>query len=136
MIAIDPGVGYYAFAIFGVRCSLIEPGITDHTEPVPATPYLGPMVIESQYIARTSRVRTDDVIALAHAAGRISANYPDARWVLPATWKGSVPKREHQKRIRAALSPDEAQLLVEFNKGELKQILDAVGLGLWHLGRI
>jgi hypothetical protein len=136
VIAIDPGVHYFAFAIFALRGALIECGMTDHTQPVPGKPYLGPFVIESQFIDRDSRVNTQDVIRLAQSAGRIAANYPEAVWYLPAQWKGGVPKAVHQKRILAALSDEEKALLKDMNKGTLKQVLDAIGLGLYHLGRL
>ena len=133
LVSIDPGVAYYAEATWVGR-SLDTARLVKNTDPVVWS--VNAFVIESQYLDRRGAARTDDVIALAQAAGRIAANYPDARWVLPGLWKGGVPKSAHQKRIRAVLTSEEGDKLAGMNKGTLKQVLDAIGLGLWALGRL
>lgn len=71
------------------------------------------------------------------AAERIATRYREVVYVLPRQWKGQVPKDVHQEEfIRKALGPEELLLLTDWNKGELKQILDAVGIGLYQLGRL
>lgn len=54
--------------------------------------------------------------------------------VYPSDWKGTVPKAVHQPRIIGALTPHELALLGTVNRPN-HDIVDAVGLGLWHLGR-
>ena len=51
----------------------------------------------------------------------------------PAQWKPSIPKSVHQKRILSALEPRE---LDAWSSKQTKDDVDAVGIGLFHLGRI
>jgi len=55
-------------------------------------------------------------------------------------WKGTTPKRIHHERIQSALMfPAETEALADSLKGipkaHQKEILDALGIGLYHLGR-
>ena len=57
--------------------------------------------------------------------------------VYPSTWKGNVPKGIHHRRVWDALTEDERTLLgppegPSYDHNEY----DAVGLGLWFLGRL
>jgi hypothetical protein len=56
----------------------------------------------------------------------------------PQTWKGSVPKKIHHKRLLAVLESDEIELLPKRPRAKNydHNLLDAVGIGLWKLGRI
>lgn len=58
----------------------------------------------------------------------------------PTSWKSNVPKRIHHERIRAALEPWELEkaesLLRRVRKSNHKEAWDAIGIGLYHLGRI
>lgn len=58
--------------------------------------------------------------------------------VWPRTWKGNVPKEITNRRTLAALSPGELELLPRRPraKDHDHNMLDAVGLGLWKLGRL
>lgn len=60
--------------------------------------------------------------------------------VTAQTWKGSVPKKIHHERIRSRLSTNETEILnqalADAPKKHHKEILDAVGIGLHHVGRI
>jgi len=55
----------------------------------------------------------------------------------PATWKGQVPKEVHHRRVMRELSQAE-QLLVEAWEDHPAHldVLDAVGIELWALGRV
>lgn len=59
---------------------------------------------------------------------------PSSRWrmVLPREWKGNVPKRVHHERVRDQLDAAEAAVV---QWGDL-DVLDAVALGLWAVGRV
>ena len=86
------------------------------------------------------RVPANDLIAVQAVGCVYAARMArEVKLVLPRTWKGNVPKRIHHPRIRAALSPDERDILQigldTAPKGHHKEILDAVGIGLWALGR-
>jgi hypothetical protein len=69
-------------------------------------------------------------------AGRLGRVVP----LKPNRWKGSIPKHIHHTRIKQSLEPEELkildQALAETPKRYRKEILDAVGLGCYHLGRI
>ena len=57
---------------------------------------------------------------------------------LPATWKGQVPKDRHQPRILARLDDVERFALARVScpKSKLHNVIDAIGIWLFHLGRI
>lgn len=59
--------------------------------------------------------------------------------VLPATWKGQVPKHIHHARVLKELSPAETVVLQKGFLGVRKDlqhnVLDAVALGLYGVGR-
>lgn len=83
-----------------------------------------------------SLVDPNDLIKLAYRLGRVvGCLRPRAvRLVEPRTWKKNVPKPIHHKRISRELQPRE--LLGAPKLGANPDAWDAIGLGLWHLGRI
>jgi hypothetical protein len=130
--SIDPGVKYLAEAIWDghtlTKCRLVKMG-------EPKTP-ADMAVIEKPQVYKMAAARSADIVDLAIAAGIISSYYPRTVWRLPASWKGQVPKPIHHQRILQQLTPQEKDLLVGLTKGELKHIMDAIGLGLVHTGRL
>jgi hypothetical protein len=54
----------------------------------------------------------------------------------PRQWKGQVPKRIHNARVLEKLKPAELALVPKLAKTRLHNVIDAIGLGLWKLGRI
>lgn len=95
------------------------------------------LVVESQQIYPGSPVRTSDLIDLAHAAGMVAGRFEVApEWVLPKKWKGNTPKAICTKRIEKCLTPEEVEALDPSVPKSLRHnMLDAVGIGLWALGR-
>lgn len=87
----------------------------------------------------------DDVVLLATLVGMIAGRVPhrELRLPRPQEWKGNVPKDIMLKRItepRSAsrpygLSPEELAI-IDGAKGKRDAVLDAVGVGMWALGRI
>ena len=77
-----------------------------------------------------------DLIELAGVDGAITVavgatnNYG----FLPREWKGQVPKDIHNKRVEAKLSVEELAT-IESTATVRHNVVDAVGLGLWFLGR-
>ncbi len=55
--------------------------------------------------------------------------------VLPRTWKGQVPKEIHNKRILKKLTLTETTRLPKLSKTKAHNMIDAIGIGLWKLGR-
>ena len=85
------------------------------------------------YAQRKWRGDPNDLIGVALVAGAVAALFPPVDFVLPHTWKGSATDVVVEKRVRAALAPDE--LLIVGRKAR-HDVWDAVGLGLWSLGRL
>lgn len=58
-------------------------------------------------------------------------------WIAPHSWKGMVPKEEHQPKILSALSAKERALVEAIMPNGLRHnAIDAVGIGLNALGRL
>jgi hypothetical protein len=65
------------------------------------------------------------------------AGHVGTDWVEPGTWKGRVPKEDHQPLIWDALMPAERLLLESVMPAGLRHnAVDAVGIGLYKLGRL
>lgn len=73
------------------------------------------------------------IVRLAFTAGRLAERARAAGWdvreVFPVTWKGSVPKPIHQRRIRAARRPGDCEI------PKSADACDAFGLAAWGLQR-
>lgn len=84
----------------------------------------------------------NDLIDLAVLVGEIKRFYESqsgvVELVFPRTWKGTVPKDVHNKRVLAALSPEELKLVPLRPRARTPDhnCVDAIGLGLWKLGRM
>lgn len=135
LIAIDPGVRYFAAAC-------LEQGTLKGCfmgKPWGANPLLvqaSELVIEKPQVYAHARARNSDLVDLAIAAGQIARDHPRVNWYLPREWKGQTPKAVHRERIRACLSQDELRLMACWSKGKLLHLWDAVGLGLKYVGRL
>lgn len=96
------------------------------------------LVVEiPQVYGRNSMVDENDLIAVAVTAGVFIGSIicKELVTVRPAKWKGQVPKSIHNERVLAKLSADERDLLLDIPKSKLHNAIDAIGIGLWHLGR-
>jgi len=54
----------------------------------------------------------------------------------PREWKGQVPKDIMGKRIVARLSAQEVPIIPALPKSKLHNVVDAIGVGLYHLRRL
>ena len=85
---------------------------------------------------------TNDLIDLALRAGQVKEwclmKNAKVELVHPRTWKGSVPKKIHNERVLRALKDYERTLLPLKPRARTydHNMIDAVGLGLWKLGRM
>lgn len=138
IIAVDPGVKYLAWAA-GKDRLLVSCGMyTGHffnwyaSAEVPGFPEL--LLVECP--DRVFRGDPRDVFATARAAGEIGIQCTNTRYVTPSQWKGSMPKAAHHKnRVLPALLPEELALLPALKKDRV-HVLDAVGILMWHFGRM
>ena len=141
LLSIDPGAdaGWARFSDAGklVACGLNEGAIHAGTSRAVIE---RPMI----YPGGRQKARPADVITLAVRAGEWGGRVESflsitPEYVEPSTWKGQVPKDVHQLRIWARLAPDEQELVATAGRGvsasKRHNIVDAVGIGLWALGR-
>ncbi len=136
-VSIDPGLttGWALWAPGLVACGLGDP----RSSKLHMASNLTGLWVESQVIYPRSKVPPNDIVKLAHGAGRWCGIYEvlGVPWHLvePAEWKGQVPKPVHHARIWAKLSPEEQDVVGRCLKGvpagQRHNALDAVGLGLW-----
>lgn len=112
-------------------------------------PYSGAVrcVCEKPVVRRGSRVRPADLIDLAIAAGRMTANLPTT-YITPESWKGQIPCTcsartqpedcPHHRRMVNVLSSAEWGLLcaVDCPRALLHNVYDAVTMGLKFEGRL
>lgn len=154
VIAIDPGLQGCGVALFDDTTNLLlraqyiagEPSVVVRTILDGSVfPYRVAIEMPRTYGGRAARGDTNDVVRLAAAVGVMTATFmlqgASVTNPLPQEWKGgSIPKPVSHKRIRARLTGFERVLLehglhrVSAKRG--LDILDAVGIGLWHCGRM
>lgn len=140
-VAIDPGVHMTAVAYF-------ENGKLSDAVYLPTTAMSA--VIVTQIYAERPRMRerspvrkqtiADLSLALGLVVSRFAGPQTAIRYIEPTTWKGTVDKAITGKRITAALSSAERCVLanaLEGIEGKLQHnVYDAVGIGLFGLGRV
>lgn len=86
--------------------------------------------------------RPDDLIMVEAVGCLTAARLGHVSRLYPASeWKGSIPKDVHHPRIRAALGPVDEIVIATFaaaqaGKTNVKEVWDAIGIGLFSLGRI
>lgn len=107
-------------------CALIE---------IPQVYPRSPDETEATHVAKAN-----DCIQVTRAVGQWEqVCAPQPTWlVLPRTWKKQVDKRVHNARVLDRLSAAELALLTALRLPESKRhnVIDAIGLGLWALGRM
>ncbi len=148
ILAIDPGA-CTGWAIFLPGVGLHSAGVCtvdDLSSPMFDTfaPRHAELVIEIPQVYRAALSKGDpnDLIKVAVQAGRWIERAKLRGWgvreVHPTTWKGQIPKEIHHARIENALLADErarASSALSLPKSKRHNALDAIGLGLFHLGR-
>ncbi len=92
------------------------------------------IVIEKPKIYPSSPVRSGDILDLAVMAGALARVRPYAEvvFVEPANWKGSVPKKIHNERIKKEI-PELQKHLREYSQTKHEHIIDAAGQALWQI---
>lgn len=133
LVAIDPG-RHTGIAVFiDGRLAAASALNVDPLKP----PNLGiaadEVIVEVPTIYPRSPVDPASLIKLAFTAGvlvgRLGA--PKVRAVAPREWKGQRPKAIHNKRTLSLLDANERAKILRATS----DVLDAIGLGLWAVGR-
>lgn len=98
------------------------------------------LVVEGQQVYRFGGSDPNDLLPLAFLAGCVAGRMSRSPLVMPKPreWKGSLKKEVFAARIVDALAPAEKAVLdsVKCAKSLKHNVIDAVGLGLWALGRL
>lgn len=133
IVTIDPGVKYAAWALWNEHSKeFYLVGLCPHVD----LPRADQAIIEQPRFRRQGPARTRDVENLLMAAARIATKYENSRLVWPETWAGQVPKAtRHRKLMTGTVLTEAEKALIPGTKTAQKQILDAVGIGLWYFGR-
>lgn len=135
LAAIDPGANTGA-AFFG---NGVLYAAELHTKPVAHLYLVNQLVIEiPKFSDQTKGKDPQDLITLAVNAGQWIQvlRAPDVRRVFPSQWKGNVPKAIHNERVLAKLTPAELAVIPKLPATKLHNVIDAIGLGLFALGRM
>ena len=148
-VTIDPGAdtGWSLWGSNGLElCGLGDPRLKKGSVILDDHTCVTDVWIESQAIyPGRGGARPADIIKLAQSAGAWAGIYAtlgaEVHWVLPAQWKGQIPKPKRgetyivEKRVLAVLSPPERAVLELGCKGlcasKRHNVIDAVGIGLW-----
>lgn len=148
-VSIDPGKHACGWALWlpGISGALVDAGlwaprVGDLTLPPPLDLSVETVYLESMEIRGTGSKTPPADLLRVEGTGHLLTGWLRPRrlvtWTASA-WKGSVPKDIHHPRIRHALGPDETAILERAIKAapktNAKEILDAVGIGLYGLGR-
>jgi len=97
------------------------------------------VIIEWPQIYRHSKGDPNDLLLLAGVAGIYTQKYSHSSKIVlykPAQWKGQIPKPIHHKRIIERLGSAIDRVELPKNKKLQADVWDAVGLGLYHLGKV
>jgi len=146
LLSIDPGVKTVAWALFrkgylvDVQLSRAK-SLEEQIGGLQLPEAVAKVVIEVPQVYASSP-RAEDLIRLAMVAGaclKEAGRYGheiEALLVKPHAWKGTVPKDIHNKRVLKRLDRQERSLVEDVNPKSLRHnAIDAVGIGLWALGR-
>lgn len=133
IVCIDPGVSC-GLAIFSDGGLIDAYYVKDPmTFDIPIKANL--ICLEHLYADKSSAVPTRSIIDAqlwgAYLAGRFQG---PVRLIPPSTWKGSRDKAKHNAWIMKQLEPHEVEIVAQSTtrKGELHNVIDAVGIGIWH----
>ena len=135
ILSLDPGVHVAGFALWH-NYRLFQAGLLRDEEKI-TNQELTEIVVELPQVYRRGKGDSNDLIALAFAAGLIVGELRGYAKIIkysPATWKGQVPKTIMIERIKQGLSDKEHDRVnLPTAKSLAHNVWDAVGIGLYHL---
>ena len=135
LLSIDPGVHKSAVALWNEDKWLLYAEDLKNNEVFPIIAGVGGarVVIETPVLYPTKRKQHKDVSNLLEVVNRMKATAQNVVGVSPSAWKGQVPTKIHGPRILKALKGFEVAAMTDEKN---HNTIDAVGLGLWVLGRL
>lgn len=144
IVTIDPGLatGWALWEVLGklTACGLGDPRSCEQHVAM----HVHDVWIESPFIYPHAKARPADILKLAREAGEWGGRYEVSavatiHYVLPAEWKGQVPKEIHHARVWDALDAAERAIVDKAVRGlapsKRHNVLDAVGMGVWVRSR-
>jgi hypothetical protein len=150
LIAIDPGVKISGWALFASdgrldSCGVARSKSTDDAraaeQQAGQIPTAAVAVVELMHPrGDDTRSRTAEILRVQWVGGFLAGRLGlVARAAPPHEWKGSVPKHIHHPRILARLDDGELRVMDSHLSGLSSKVkhnaIDAIGIGLWALGR-
>ena len=139
LLAIDPGK-ITGWALFE-DSSLCDCGISKTHPPTRVFSKIN-VIIEKPKVYPNRPIDSNDLIELAIRVGRIVEYYSmhgcTVSLVRPSDWKGQLPKDVLWERARARLSEKEraVEAAATAAPSYRHNMRDAIGIGLWKLGRL
>ncbi len=134
LVAIDPGrsagVAYYQAGKLTRVSAISSPRLLERDR-------CRVLVLERPRQYPKSPVRPESNITLAVTAGLLAGrlDYTELVQVHPQEWKGQRPKETDHRYTKKVLEPDELRVALSVGGKKAEDVLDAVGLGLWYIGR-
>lgn len=153
LLTIDPGFRYFAYSIFYNKEIELADLSKTKSEDWGAWTGQPPSFLDIQDIVSQFEWETklaiiefpqihrdtpnpNDIVKLASACGAYTSLLQtfgfSVVWVRPSEWKGTVPKEIMTKRIFAKIKESE---YTKVKKLKDHNVIDAIGVGLWHLNR-
>lgn len=139
LMAIDPGVKKSGWALFDEEGYLVQCEHQDNEsfeEWLERTAYETVIEMPRVYGGRSTRGDTQDLLNLSYQVGRFSMLAGYTTLVHPQTWKGQLPKDVCARRVLSRLAEEERARIPKLAKSRLHNVLDAIGIGMWRLGRM
>lgn len=149
LVSIDPGVKFLGWAEFDADkqlhdCGLIKArGLNDMLRKTKDwfedyARVAGVIEKPQVYAQRKMKGDANDLITIALVAGHVGAFFDSVDFIKPRDWKGTVDKAVMCARIENRWMNDRERELLKnkrIPKSYLNNTLDAIGIGLHHLGR-
>lgn len=150
LVSIDPGVRPLGWALWS-RDALVNAGCSRAPAHVPIETALeihrdnlgwavrGSAVAIESMVYRPKDSTPQDLIDVQTIGLGVAGMGAAITLYRASDWKGTIPKTIHHERIRAVLSAAERAVLDRalsiVPRGNRKEVLDAVGIGCYHLNR-
>lgn len=150
LVAIDPGTRFTGYAWFDdkrlVDCGVLKAKGLDKMFVVCREYFeeccnvMPPVIIERPqvYLQRKQKGDPNDLVSIALVAGYCASFFEKPAFMLPRRWKGTVDKDVMCDRVRDRWMNGRERELLESKyipKSYINNTLDAIGVGMYHLGR-
>ncbi len=149
LVSIDPGKHMFGWAAFEdghlYRCGLVKGDdfqemmqTFDIRSVAMSVPTQIVVEVPQVYQQRMWKGDPNDLIDVAIVAGAVAARFRcETIFIRPRKWKGTRPKKVCNKLTLDTLDPNEMGVYqwIDVLASLRHNVLDAIGIGLWRLGR-